>query len=742
MFDWLSESFMLQALVACAAMGVLLAYLGIHVVGRGIVFVDLGLGQISSLGVAYAGWSGRDPVVCSMAFTLVGAALFSVLRVRDPRLRLEAIIGIFYAVSSAATVLLIAKTPHGDADIQDVLFGNVLALDAAEVRRMLVVFGLVALFQGVLSRSFFSLTYSHGHGSELSRRDHVLNLLFYVSLAFAIVFAIRAGGVIPVFAFLIVPPVAAVLLSRRTSVVTVLAILVALASSFLGVHFSYVYDLPAGASIVAVLGAFVLLAAVAGSVTSAVRGDRGSKAGVAALLLVAALASPASAVEQEAAAPPATGELAHLLEEVALLKEQLALSGKRIEKLEADLALLASAPPPPPAAPATPTTTTPAAPAAGGLKLIDISVDGLFAAGASSAREEELRGLKLGGHDPKSRGVTLQNLELTLAGAVDPYVRGDANVVLQIDEEGETVVEVEEAYLTTLGLPADLQLVAGTFLSRFGRLNLQHPHAWDFADQPVVSSRLLGPDGLRGPGAELAWLLPTPFFAEAMLGIQDSQGETAFSFRSVPGEELFGRTLIERDVRSASDLLWSGRLATSFDLSDSFTLVTGASHVAGPNATGTESSTSISGLDLYAKWKPLANDHGWPFFTFQAEGMARRYEAGAQEVDGVVLPDETFRDRGLYAQSTWGFTRRWVVGVRYDWAGASDPSLAEAGLPLDPLRDERRRMSAALTFYPSEFSKLRLQYDRDVADHLDEGRASSLFLQFEFVYGAHGGHKF
>src|SRR5688572_28517832 len=136
-FDWLGESFMVQALVACAALGVLLAYLGIHVVGRGIVFVDLGLGQFSSLGVAYAAYADRDPVTWSMLFTLLGAALFSMLRVRDPRLRLEAIIGIFYAVASAATVLLIAKTPHGDADIQDVLFGNVLALDAGEVRRML-----------------------------------------------------------------------------------------------------------------------------------------------------------------------------------------------------------------------------------------------------------------------------------------------------------------------------------------------------------------------------------------------------------------------------------------------------------------------------------------------------------------------------------------------------------------------------------------------------------------------------
>ncbi len=87
---------------------------------------------------------------------------------------------------------------------------------------------------------------------------------------------------------------------------------------------------------------------------------------------------------------------------------------------------------------------------------------------------------------------------------VDPYLRGDANIVLLIDEEGETVIELEEAWLSTLDLPFHLELEAGQFFTEFGRLNPTHPHSWDFVDQPVVNSRIVGPDGLRSPGLQLS----------------------------------------------------------------------------------------------------------------------------------------------------------------------------------------------------------------------------------------------
>lgn len=734
MFDWLQHDFMVQALVACGAMAVLLAYLGIHVVGRGIVFVDLGLGQISSMGVAYALWAGKDPVLWSMLFTLLGAAVFSTLRVDDERLRLEAVIGIFYAVSSAATVLLIAKTPHGDADIQDVLFGNVLAQDPEAVRTMLIVFAAVAAAHALLGRRFFELTYRKGSGAALAGREHLMNFLFYLLLALAIVFAIRAGGVIPVFSFLIIPPVGALVFARRTGLVVVLALGMALVATFFGLHLSYVQDLPAGASIVAVLGLGGLVAGAWGLVQR-LRRARGARA----VALLVAMAGGLAAGAARAQTPPP--DPAALAAEVAALRAELEAARARLAELEARLDRLASTPAAAEvaAAPAEAPAPAPAAAAAAAgprLKLIDISLGGLFTAGASTAPEEEFRQLELGGHDPKNRGVTMQNLEMTLAGAVDPYLRGDANILFGIDENGESFLEVEEAYLTTLALPAGLQVKAGQFFAPFGRLNNQHPHAWDFVDQPVVNGRMFGADGLRGLGAQVSWLLPTPFYAEATLDVQNSNGETAYSFRSVPGEEFAGRELLASDVKSPGDLLWLGRLATSFDLTRSLTIVPAVSYARGPNSTGPDSDTSIAGLDFYAKWKPPANDHGWPFVAFQLEGMERRYDAAEQTMsDGLLLAAEELVDRGIYAQGLWGFKRRWVAGLRYDWAdGRGDTA-------EDPLRDLRRRWATNLTFYPSEFSKLRLQYNYDRAEHLEED-VSSLLLQFEFLFGAHGGHKF
>jgi hypothetical protein len=411
------------------------------------------------------------------------------------------------------------------------------------------------------------------------------------------------------------------------------------------------------------------------------------------------------------------------------------------QALEAELAAAlqqgedAQTPPPTPAAAPSP------------LRLLDLAFDLVGAAGGSTASESDMRQLQGGGHDPKNQGFTVQNVELTFAGVVDPFLRGDANIVLLIDETGETVIELEEAYLTTLDLPFNLQLEAGQFFTSFGRLNPTHPHSWDFVDQPVVNSRFFGPDGLRSPGVQLSWLLPLPFFAEVVVSAQNAQGETATSFRSEPGEALGGRTLIERDVRGADDLLYLAHLRTSFDLAEDLSLIAGLSGAWGPNASAADTRTSIYGADLYAKWRPLSNDQGWPFVAWQTEAMLRRYDAaqviGAQ--GGATAAQVTLDDIGLYSQLLWGFARPWIAGVRYDRAfgEAASFALPEGSYDTrqDPLRDSRQRYSAVLSYYPSEFSKLRLQYNYDRAQFL-AGGAHSAFLQFEILFGAHGAHKF
>src|SRR5438874_5962150 len=152
MFEMFQLPFMVQSFTAAVITGILLSYLGVHVVGRGIVFVDLALGQISSLGVAFAAFIGIGVTSIPLIFTLVGALLMSFINIRDKRLKQEAIIGILYAFASALTVLLISKTPHGDSDVQEVLFGNILSVGWDQILLVGIVFGAIALMQIIFFR--------------------------------------------------------------------------------------------------------------------------------------------------------------------------------------------------------------------------------------------------------------------------------------------------------------------------------------------------------------------------------------------------------------------------------------------------------------------------------------------------------------------------------------------------------------------------------------------------------------
>ncbi len=304
----------------------------------------------------------------------------------------------------------------------------------------------------------------------------------------------------------------------------------------------------------------------------------------------------------------------------------------------------------PPAAPAglSTATVTPWSPTApirigSGQNYINLSFDALMAAGATTANDIDK--LELGGHDPKQRGFTVQNLETVFDGKVDPYFRGQANVVLQIDSHGETTIEAEEAYLETLSLPWNLQVKAGQFFTEFGRLNPTHPHTWDFVDQPLVNGRFLGEDGLRSAGARLSWLVPTPFYSELFFTLANSQGETAFSFRNDhEGEPFLGRPAIERGVKTLGDMLFVPRYAASFDLTDAQTVVAGASAAFGPNSSGSDTDTQIYGVDLFWKWKSPRQHAGFPFVSWQTEALLRRFKAGAfngdLNGDGILDPGE------------------------------------------------------------------------------------------------------
>jgi hypothetical protein len=367
---------------------------------------------------------------------------------------------------------------------------------------------------------------------------------------------------------------------------------------------------------------------------------------------------------------------------------------------------------------------------------LNMSFDGMFAVGGSSAQDVEA--LEYGGHDPKQNGFTVQNLEMTLDGKVDPYFKGQANIVLQINPDGETSVEAEEAFLETISLPWNLQVKAGQYYTQFGRINPQHPHTWDFVDQPLVIGRFLGPDGLRNPGAQVSWLTPTPFYSELFLSVQNSGGATATSFRDVTGTALITqRPGVETSVQNAGDMLYAPRYVMSFDLGDEHTLVLGGSGAFGPNASGQDGRTAIYGADLFYKWKSRHHDKGFPFVTWQTEYLYSHYSAAAFPGDLVFPPSAatTINNWGVYSQVSYGFRPRWVASLRGDYVTGQPGDFW-----TDPLLDDRYRISPALTFYPSEFSKIRLQYNYD---HIQSvGVENSVWFQFEFLLGAHSAHKF
>jgi len=263
MFEMFQLPFMVQAFTAAVITGILLSYMGVHVVGRGIVFVDLALGQISSLGVAFAAFIGTGLTSIPLIFTLVGALLMSFINIKDKRLKQEAIIGILYAFASALTVLLISKTAHGDSDIQEVLFGNILSVSWGQISSIGIVFGAILLVQIIFFRKFFALTESFENGvNHLVGIFNIWNFLFYISIGLAIVFAVKINGVIPVFSYLIIPAVSAIMLTKNKAAVLIIAIIISVLGGFFGLNFSFHYDFPAGSSIVVVLGGIFILASI------------------------------------------------------------------------------------------------------------------------------------------------------------------------------------------------------------------------------------------------------------------------------------------------------------------------------------------------------------------------------------------------------------------------------------------------------------------------------------------------
>ena len=370
------------------------------------------------------------------------------------------------------------------------------------------------------------------------------------------------------------------------------------------------------------------------------------------------------------------------------------------------------------------------------------------------------------GHDPRKRGFTVQNVELSFAGAVDPYLNAEAHLVYFLEPlTGESKFELEEAFFTTQKLPFGLQLKGGQFVTEFGIINSQHPHQWDWQDAPIINTRLFGSDGMRGPGFRLGWLTPLPWYSELYFGMQNANGDTMTRF--LANEQFFaeqpigGHPFVKRNVKSLNDLAYHGRWINSWDLSDEVTMKLGFSGAYGPNATGPDGQTWIYGADLKLKWRPVNNIHGWPFLLLQSEVMGSNYRVdrffnpGPDGIfgtgDDISLPRQTLIDWGFYSQLLWGFRRNWIAGIRFEYAsGSGNDVQVDFGTGTvqfisrnsDPFRDDRYRISPQLTWLPTEFSRLRLQYNYDAFKYTSPKDAHSVWLGVEFMLGAHAAHKY
>ncbi len=344
--------------------------------------------------------------------------------------------------------------------------------------------------------------------------------------------------------------------------------------------------------------------------------------------------------------------------------------------------------------------------------------------------------MHLNGDDPGHTGFNVEELELAFQATVDPYFRADIFVTVP----NLSGVEVEEAYLTTTGLPGNFQIKAGIFRAAFGRQNAQHLHMQDFTRRPAVNSVFLGEDGLRSPGLEVNWLVPRiPFYL--LLGV------SAFTVEAADND----KPLATFGGGNRWDFTYVGYAKAFFPLSQSVSLFPGLSFAAGNTSQGQshiatpDSAACLSplprssptrtacdnfsdflyGADLYLKWKPPNQAASYASVTWQTEYFLRQIPY--LKVNGRVHSEA---EGGLYTQVVTQLARRWFVGVRGELLG----------IPTGAFVQREYAGGLSFTYALSEFARMRVY--GEVRKPTGSEVNGSAFLQLEAAIGAHGAHPF
>ena len=257
--DWGILQFLAPAIVAGLIIAGIHAYLGLHVVERGVIFVDLSLAQIASLGAAIAVWQGSDPhspVIywMSLAFTLIGAFIFAMIKGQDAHIPQEAIIGISYAVASAAVILTMSQATGEAEHLKDMLVGNILSVQWPEVWLTAAIYLAIGIFHYVFRTRFLEISIDAKAAAARGVNVRFWDFLFYASFGLVVTRSVAIAGVLLVFCYLIVPSVGGMLLSGRIGPRLAIGWVMGTIVSMLGMYFSVLFDLPTGATIVCTFG--------------------------------------------------------------------------------------------------------------------------------------------------------------------------------------------------------------------------------------------------------------------------------------------------------------------------------------------------------------------------------------------------------------------------------------------------------------------------------------------------------
>lgn len=245
---------------ACLVLVTIHAYLGMHVLARGVIFVDLALAQIAALGSTIAVLIGYDlhsnaAYLLSLVATFLGALVFALSRVRFRGVPQEAIIGVTYAVASSAAILAVDQAPHGAEHIKTLLVGSILWVTPAQVLKAAVIYSVVGLFHWRFRDRFFAISLDPEGAAERGVRVRLWDFLFYASFGFVVTSSVEIAGVLLVFSFLIVPAIIGILFADSLRGRLFYGWTVGWAVSVLGCLLSYVGDLPTGATVVCTFGA-------------------------------------------------------------------------------------------------------------------------------------------------------------------------------------------------------------------------------------------------------------------------------------------------------------------------------------------------------------------------------------------------------------------------------------------------------------------------------------------------------